>query len=42
VIGKSLGPYNIIDSLGAGGMSEVYLAVVVNWFEDLKKLVPGR
>lgn len=26
MIGKSLGPYTIIDKLGAGGMGEVYLA----------------
>ena len=26
MIGKSLGPYKIIDTLGAGGMGEVFLA----------------
>ncbi|MGD8817840.1 MAG: serine/threonine protein kinase, partial [Acidobacteriota bacterium] len=26
MIGRSLGPYDIIEALGAGGMGEVYLA----------------
>ena len=26
MIGKSLGPYQIVEPLGAGGMGEVYLA----------------
>jgi hypothetical protein len=40
LIGKSLGPYNILEPLAAGDMGEVYL---INWLEELKECVPvGR
>ena len=53
LIGKSLGPYNIIGQLGAGGMGEVcdpqmdaaasaMITVVVNWFKELKQQVPRQ
>ena len=38
LIGKSLGPYNLLEPLGTGGMGELYL---INWVEELKERVPG-
>jgi hypothetical protein len=50
--GSRIGPYEIVDAIGAGGMGEVYRArdaklasdvainLVLNWFEELKQKLP--
>ncbi len=35
MVGKTLGHYEILEPLGAGGIN-----VVLNWFEELKRRVP--
>ena len=46
--GTRLGAYEIAALIGAGDMGEVYRArdtrlnVVVNWFEEVKRLVPAN
>ena len=47
-LGSTLGHYEILSSLGAGGMGEVYrdspghdqLVLVQNWYEELRRMVP--
>ncbi len=52
--GSRLGPYEIVASIGAGGMGHRHqrhppadsrfssLTVVTNWFDELKPFAPGR
>ncbi|HJZ80855.1 MAG TPA: hypothetical protein VKD91_10935 [Pyrinomonadaceae bacterium] len=37
---STIAQYSIISKMGAGGMGEVY-RIVLNWFAEVKRVVPG-